>query len=256
MGQPRRITLCARRSWVYTPNSAVAASSDNSGDGTLGRIALKQVRVSRQELEARQTGQPAAQSASNTPRPKGKANPMNRLVPYLDLFCRLDDDELSRLARVPTSVVGSLRSQVDEISAALDEYADLLPRLRDEELIRLTGASAKTVQFWRLCQPRPEPTVESKPKASDSQTAGVAAPPDPSDSVVGAVDEQIGSDEPGVALEQAQQDSGLHDISGEPFPGNDTPAAAKHGEDDFDAAFDDITTLGDDDLEVTRDDYF
>ena len=74
----------------------MTASSDNSGDGTLGRIALKQVRVSRQELEARQASQPPSGGA---PRSKGKANPMNRLVPYLDLFCRLEDEELSRLAR-------------------------------------------------------------------------------------------------------------------------------------------------------------
>ncbi len=241
----------------------MTASSDNSGDGTLGRIALKQVRVSRQELEARQASQqPAAQASGSGQRAKGKANPMNRLVPYLDLFCRLEDEELSRLARVPTSVVSSLRSQVDEISAALDQYVDLLPRLRDDELIRLTGASAKTVQFWRLCQPRSEPTVDKKPKieavkASDSQSRATLAAPDPSDSVVGAVDEQLsGGEEPGVALEQAQQDSGLHDISGEPFPGNETGPSEKKPEDDFDAAFDDTTTAGEADLEVTRDDVF
>lgn len=257
-GQLSTFTFRIAGSCGYTPFSSVSGSSDNSGDGTLGRIALKQVRVSRQELEARQSSQPNQQRS-----PKGKANPMNRLVPYLDLFCRLEDEELSRLARVPTSVVSSLRAQVDEIGAALDHYEDLLPRLRDDELVRLTGASAKTVQFWRLCQPRPEPTVKTARKASaaDSQTQGEAAPPDPSDSVVGAVDEQLSGHDGKVALEQAQQESGLHDISGEPFPGNETSATpVKAAEsDEFEAAFDDITKVGEDgeaELEVTRDDFF
>jgi hypothetical protein len=117
----------------------------NAGDGTLGRIALKQVRVSRAEAEARN------REASNATR---KLNPMNRLVPYLDLFWRLSDEELSRLARTPTSTVESLRQQVDEVNRALGRFVDLLPRLSDEELARLTGASTKTIRFWRLSQPR------------------------------------------------------------------------------------------------------
>lgn len=116
------------------------------GDGTLGRIALKQVRVSRAEVEAR-----SREASGNAAR---KANPMNRLVPYLDLFWRLSDDELSRLARTPTSAVEALRQQVDEVNRALGRYADLLPRLSDDELARLTGASSKTIRFWRLSQPR------------------------------------------------------------------------------------------------------
>ncbi|WP_106395509.1 hypothetical protein [Enhygromyxa salina] len=79
---------------------------------------------------------------------------MNRLVPYLDLFCRLSDDELARLARVPMSAVESLRQQVDEVGRALGRWADLLPRLADDELARLTGATVKTIRFWRLSQPR------------------------------------------------------------------------------------------------------
>lgn len=79
---------------------------------------------------------------------------MNRLVPYLDLFARLDDAELSRLADVDADTVATLRRQVVEVGEGLSHYIDLLPRLGDEELMRLTGVSAKTVRFWRLCQPR------------------------------------------------------------------------------------------------------
>jgi pantothenate kinase-related protein Tda10 len=117
------------------------------GDGTLGRIALKQVRVTRSEVEARN------REASNATR-KVTSNPMNRLVPYLDLFWRLSDEELSRLARAPTSAVEGLRQQVEEVNRALGRYADLLLRLSDDELARLTGASSKTIRFWRLSQPR------------------------------------------------------------------------------------------------------
>jgi hypothetical protein len=127
------------------------------GDGTLGRIALKQVRVSRAEAEARgretEESEARAREAGAGPR-KAASNPMNRLVPYLDLFWRLSDDELSRLARTPTSAVESLRQQVDEVNRALGRYIDLLPRLSDDELARLTGATAKTIRFWRLSQPR------------------------------------------------------------------------------------------------------
>lgn len=116
----------------------------------LGRIALKQVRVSRAEVEARAEKRAREGSAARTK----ASNPMNRLVPYLDLFCRLSDDELSRLARTPVATVEGLRQQVDDVNRALGRFADLLPRLSDDELSRLTSASTKTIRFWRLSQPR------------------------------------------------------------------------------------------------------
>jgi len=120
----------------------------NANDGTLGRIALKQVRVSRAEVEAR------SREGSGVRKAAGAPNPANRLVPYLDLFSRLSDEELSRLARAPRAAVEGLRQQVEEVNRALGRYQDLLPRLADDELARLTGATAKTIRFWRLSQPR------------------------------------------------------------------------------------------------------
>jgi hypothetical protein len=122
---------------------------------TLGRIALKQVRVRRAEVEARNRETAGGRRPSN--------NPVNRLVPYLDLFCRLNDEELSRLARTPTSAVENLRQQVEEVNRALGRFSDLLPRLNDEELSRLTGATVKTVRFWRLSQPR---HLQGEPRAN------------------------------------------------------------------------------------------
>lgn len=117
----------------------------SGGPETLGRIALKQVRVSRAEVEARTREASGAQKSNN---------PMNRLVPYLDLFGRLGDDELARLSGAPLQSVESLRVQVEEVNRALGRFADLLTRLSDEELSRLTGATVKTIRFWRLSQPR------------------------------------------------------------------------------------------------------
>ncbi|WP_052557200.1 hypothetical protein [Enhygromyxa salina] len=123
----------------------MADEDPNGSPETLGRIALKQVRVSRAEVEARSREPSSARKASN---------PMNRLVPYLDLFSRLSDDELARLARVPITAAESLRQQIEEVNRALSRFADLLPRLSDDELARLTGATVKTLRFWRLSQPR------------------------------------------------------------------------------------------------------
>lgn len=123
----------------------MAGEEQTGAPETLGRIALKQVRVSRAEVEARNREASNARKASN---------PMNRLVPYLDLFSRLSDEELSRLARTPVSAVENLRQQVEEVNRALGRFADLLPRLSDDELARLTGGTVKTIRFWRLSQPR------------------------------------------------------------------------------------------------------
>jgi hypothetical protein len=132
----------------------VMPGEDTSGPETLGRIALKQVRVSRAEAEAR---------ARETTGPKS-TNPMNRLVPYLDLFGRLGDDELARLSGAPLQAVEGLRIQVDEVHRALGRFADLLPRLSDDELARLTGATTKTIRFWRLSQPR---HLQGEPRRSN-----------------------------------------------------------------------------------------
>lgn len=140
--------------------------------GTLGRIALKQVRVPRGETPGHGDAKPTG-------------NPMNSLVPYLDLFRRLDDAELSRLARVDSAIVADLRRQVDEIDRALERYVDLLPRLSDGELTRLTGASGKTIRFWRLCnagaETRPAtaraPARAAEPDVTRTHSAGGEATP-------------------------------------------------------------------------------
>jgi hypothetical protein len=134
-------------------------SAESRKDAKLGRIPLKQVRVKRGEA-------PRA------------TNQVNFLVPYLDLFWRLDDAELGRVAGVDADTVAGLRKQVIEVERALERYVDLLPRLSDTELVRLTGATEKTIRFWRLCQPR----VPSRDLASRAGAAASTPSKDPVES--------------------------------------------------------------------------
>ena len=164
---------------------------------------------------------------------------MNNLVPYLDLFDRLDDTEMARLGGVELDVVVSLRSQVDAVSEGLAAYADLLPRLGDSELVRLTGASDRTIRFWRLCQPRH--VVVSKPAATPAATPAKAAEPkttanvpDSSDrsptaphSVVAASPvDNTGRFPSAAAMGEDGNEAGYVTLSGAPFPGFDEEAAA------------------------------
>ncbi len=134
-----------------------SVTSDAGRLPTLGRIALKQVRVDRSTRGGTANHLRGGAARSD--------NPMNQLVPYLDLFARLDDEELTRLTGVEMSTVTELRKQVDEINRALAPYLDLVDRLSAEEFVRLTGASVKTIRFWKLCQPRKN---AENPSASSS----------------------------------------------------------------------------------------
>jgi hypothetical protein len=78
------------------------------------------------------------------------------LVPYLDLFSRLGDDELGRLAAVDVEQVVTMRAQVDEIAKMMSKYEDLVDRLSEEEFVRLSQSTPKIVRFWLLSRPRRE----------------------------------------------------------------------------------------------------
>jgi hypothetical protein len=139
----------------------MSSDSGTPDKNVIGRIALKQMRSSA----------PGERSeASSAP------NPMNRLVPYLDLFGRLGDDELARLAGVDAHAAATMRRQVVEVDRALGSYVDLLPRLCDEELARLTGASMKTLRFWRLCQPKRLGEAVAEAAFGKRQVVAVPAP--------------------------------------------------------------------------------
>ncbi len=198
--------------------AGMSSESSNVNDRiSIGRIPLKQVRVNRADRE----------------KEANKVNPMNKLVPYLDLFCRLDDDELARLAGVEADVCSSLRAQVDAINNGLAAYTDLLSRLSDVELVRLTGASDRTIRFWRLCQPRegvafkPPAAAAAGPEANSGvpekrepvPTAPHSVVTDaPSDSdTTGKFKSTAGAGE----SSDAEDAAGYVTLSGAPFPGFD-----------------------------------
>lgn len=187
----------------------MSSESSNVNDRiSIGRIPLKQVRVSRADREKE------AQKA---------ANPMNKLVPYLDLFCRLGDEELGRLAGVEPEICASLRTQVDAINAGLAAYVDLLPRLSDAELCRLTGASDRTIRFWRLCQPRAG--IAPAPKAE--APAGVPAESQRVPTAPHSVVTEPASPAGGEVKKKGKDASGYVSLSGAPFPGFDDEGAAE-----------------------------
>jgi len=193
----------------------MSSESSNVNDRvSIGRIPLKQVRVSRSDRE----------------KEAQRANPMNKLVPYLDLFCRLGDEELGRLADVEPEICASLRSQVDAINAGLAAYVDLLPRLSDVELCRLTGASDRTIRFWRLCQPRAGIAAAPKPQAAAQ--SGVPAesqrvPTAPHSVVTEPASSDSGRFPAGEPGKKKDKDaSGYVSLSGAPFPGFDDEGAA------------------------------
>jgi hypothetical protein len=114
----------------------------------------------------------------------------NALVPYLDLFDRLDDVELARIAGVQPAVVAGLREQVDAVQKAFAGREELLPMLRDSELARMLGADVRTIQFWRLtCLPPARQSQPDRAGVTNTQmmTDHVVGPPS-----VGDLDPQRG----------------------------------------------------------------
>lgn len=216
----------------------MSSESSNVKDRvSIGRIPLKQVRVSRSDKEAKEEKEPAV-------------NPMNRLVPYLDLFTRLGDGELARLAGVDEEVCATLRAQVVTITEGLAAYADLLPRLSDRELVRLTGATDKTIRFWRLCQPRDGSKANARPNVAQpapgrrETTGGHAAVPHASESgsrmptaphspvAAQGADTTTGRFPSSEALGQSAADSqnaGFVELSGAPFPGFEQESGGSGG---------------------------
>jgi len=195
------------------------SNSGGGGNTPLAQIPLR--RVSRAELEASKKGGGSGGGAA--------PNPMNRLVPYLDLFGRLSDAELGRLTGVPPQTASQLRKQVDAVCDALASYADLLPRLEDAELMRLTGASAKTVRFWRLCQPRPQASAVEpatpEAAATPSPAPEPAAPPPSASNTRGSVAASHAAMAPsaGVPVRTATEPSGERTVAAR------MPTAAQSG---------------------------
>jgi hypothetical protein len=171
-------------------------------------------------------------------------------VPYLDLFGRLEDQELARLASVAVEIVAELRKQVMAVKRGLAPYVDLLPRLSDDELARMTGASVKTVRFWRLCRPKADDDLGpaepgARPIAEKAAASGNAQPAQ-------AAAASAGVPKPVTTASH----SSLEGLSGEPFPGFEANGGESDEEESGDieiGVFEDDN--GEDEFDLEDDDY-
>ena len=121
---------------------------------TLGKIQLAKQAVDSTEYVAHK------RAALRRGDPREVAR-LNKLVPYLDLFERLSDRELARLADVPELTATQMREQVVTVRRKLGRFEPLLERLDDVQLARVADTSPKMFQYLRLCQPRHRPAQAS-----------------------------------------------------------------------------------------------
>jgi hypothetical protein len=80
------------------------------------------------------------------------AKTRDKLIPYFDLFDRLDDSEISRIAQVDKQVVSEVRTVVESIYDPLRKYENLLETLDDAQLCKLFGFPKSAAAIWRHCR--------------------------------------------------------------------------------------------------------
>jgi hypothetical protein len=80
------------------------------------------------------------------------ANTRDKLIPYFDLFDRLDDEQLSRVSGVPAHIVDEVRTVVESIYDPLREYEKLMETLDDGQLCKLFGFPRSAAAIWRHCR--------------------------------------------------------------------------------------------------------
>lgn len=150
---------------------------------TLGKIQLAKQAVDSTEYVAHK------RAALRRGDPREVAR-LNKLVPYLDLFERLSDRELARLADVPELTATQMREQIVSVRRKLGSFEPLLERLDDVQLARVADTSPKMFQYLRLCQPRHRPAQASSgthaarlravaPPGDETASAAPSRPVDP-----------------------------------------------------------------------------
>lgn len=80
------------------------------------------------------------------------AKTRDKLIPYFDLFDRLDDSEISRIAQVDVQVVSEVRTVIESIYDPLRNYEKLLDTLDDAQLCKLFGFPKSAAAIWRHCR--------------------------------------------------------------------------------------------------------
>ena len=218
-----------------TVSSVSESKTASKRPATLGKISLQPKRVSEQEYEAHQV------EALRRKDPK-EVRRLNLLVPYLDLFHRLNDEELARLAGVPTPTVRSMRAQVNSVGHRLKDYVALLDRLDDQQLARVADTSPKMFQYLRLCQPRYEGgTIRSgSSRVASSQFVSLSSE-DNAASVAEVMSARRGAPDTAASDAPAQDSAPAPECDDEPAA---APAGSGAGDEVFEFDFSD----DDDDL--------
>ena len=108
------------------------------------------------------------------------------LAPFLDLFSRMTDAQLSRLTGVDLARIHAQRKLVYDVMDRLEPFEDLLKRLDDVALARLAEEELATVAFWRTCcnapSPGKRPPLSSAPPApATADRDGISMPMDEDD---------------------------------------------------------------------------
>lgn len=80
------------------------------------------------------------------------AKERDRVTPYFDLFDRLGNADLARLAGVKESLVAEIREIVEAIYDPLREYENLLEQLDDRQVSKLFGMPESAARIWRLAR--------------------------------------------------------------------------------------------------------
>ena len=96
------------------------------------------------------------------------------LEPFLDLFVRINDEQIVRLTGVPEEIVQQQRAEIEQIMVALEPFEDLLPRLDDPALARLAEQEEIAIEFWRRCCVPPERLTPSFQRSSKQVDAPAA----------------------------------------------------------------------------------
>ena len=78
--------------------------------------------------------------------------PRDRVTPFFDLFDRLGDEEIARLASVQAALVNEVRTVVEAIYDPLREYEKLLTQLDDRQIAKLFGMPESAARIWRLAR--------------------------------------------------------------------------------------------------------
>ena len=113
----------------------------------------------------------------------------DRVTPYFDLFDRLDDKEIARLANVSPELVSEIRDLVEAIYDPLREFENMLKQLDNRQVAKLFGMPESAAQIWRLARAPSTLSVEARNEPGALDPIMGAAHDDDDDDLLIVLDE-------------------------------------------------------------------